>query len=167
MSDFNWDEIPEAQTAPKKAKREEIDVPAPIVAMAQKALDNGERTWQPLPTVELANQFLTFIRGAGDKTNPLSSVIAKIAEKDKDGKELKDGGKTVVYTVGERRGRKPGEEGQAEGSEEGQEGAEEGQEGSEEDGSAMQGPAEPDVPEGQNREVRNGAARNSGKTGNK
>lgn len=112
--DFNWEEIPEAVEVKREVKRDRPeDVPAYIVKLAQSAYDAKVRRWQELPDKPVAALFLTLIRAAGDHTTKdgqshPTTVLAKLAEKDKDGKDIPKSkqGKIVQYSVTERRGQK-------------------------------------------------------------
>lgn len=114
MSDFNWEEIPDAVEVKREAKRAVVEeVPPYIVKLAQSAYDSMVRRWQALPDKEVATLFLTLIRAAGDHTvkdgqpHP-TTVLAKLAEKDENGKDIPKSklGKVVTYSVTERRGQK-------------------------------------------------------------
>jgi hypothetical protein len=112
--DFNWEEIPEAVEVKREIKRDRPEeVPAYIVKLAQSAYDAKVRRWQELPDKPVAALFLTLIRAAGDHTSKdgqphPTTVLAKLAEKDANGKDIAKSklGKVVMYSVTERRGQK-------------------------------------------------------------
>ncbi len=116
MSDtFDWTALPEAESADRNVERRERpkDVPPSIVAMAQSAYEGEIKVWQSLPDKEVATLFLTLIRAAGDHTRKdgqphPTTVLAKLAVKDKEGKEIPKSraGKIVEFIVTERRGQK-------------------------------------------------------------
>ena len=115
MADFNWDELPAAIEEDKKPKRDTLsaeEIPPAIQKMAQAAVTSQKFHYQPLPHKDLADDFLKFIRAAGDFTDPVSTVLAKLVTEYKgaDGKTKKvTKGVMVRYSAGMRRGRKNGE----------------------------------------------------------
>lgn len=122
MSDFNWDELPSTVDVDKKPKRDtltEDQIPARIRGMAQAAVQSEKFHYQPLPHKDLADDFLKYIRAAGDFTSPASTILAKVVEEypGPDGKTRKvTRGTMVRYSAGLRRGRtaKPESDGNGE-----------------------------------------------------
>lgn len=95
MTDMNWDEIEVTDT--EVSSRLIIDVPAPLVALAQKSWESKSLRQATLKSAEIAAEFARLMRGAGDHTEPQTSMY------------VKQDGKNVKYRAGERRGRKPGD----------------------------------------------------------
>lgn len=111
MADFNWDELPETVDVDKAPKRETLtaeEIPSAIHKLAQNAVTSGKFHYQPLPHKDLGDDFLKFIRAAGDYTMPVSTVLAKlVTEYPENGKTKKvTRGVMVRYSAGMRRGRK-------------------------------------------------------------
>lgn len=90
---FDWDEIDVTDT--EVSSRQIIDVPAPLVALAQKSWDSQSLRQATLKTAEMAAEFARLMKGAGDHTDPQTSMY------------VKQDGKNVKYRAGQRRGRKP------------------------------------------------------------
>jgi hypothetical protein len=102
MADFNWEELPAQVEIDKAPKRD-----------TQTAVGSGKFHYQPLPHRDLADDFMKFIRAAGDHTEPASTILAKLVTeyKDAEGKTKKvTKGVMVRYSAGLRRGRKSEEE---------------------------------------------------------
>lgn len=119
MSDFSWDEMPKEIVQPKAAKRDTLtreEIPVAILGMANKALADQEFHYQPLPHKEIGDDFLKFIRAAGDFTDPKpSTILAKYVDEfpGPDGKTKKVAkGVMVRYSAGQRRGQKSSENGE-------------------------------------------------------
>lgn len=96
---FNWDEVEasveEVREQGHKAKRIE-DVPAKIVADAQKSRDNKKVYKVTFPTNAIAMHYAKLMRNAGPHVKPPAGMYVKCEE----------GSKTVEYSAGEPRGRK-------------------------------------------------------------
>lgn len=125
MADFNWDELPAQIEEDKKPKRDTLtreEIPAVILKLAQANVGSDKFAYQPLPHKDLADDFLKFIRAAGDFTTPVTTILAKLVDEYPDpanpGKTKKvTKGVVVRYSTGMRRGRKEGANGEgAEGS---------------------------------------------------
>lgn len=116
MSEFSWDELPAEVTVSKKDKRDTLkaeEIPAAIQKMAQVATTSGKFHYQPLPHKDLADDFMKFIRAAGDFTTPEPTTV--LAKSFAAGTEYPGGangkmvkvtrGVVVRYSAGKRRGR--------------------------------------------------------------
>ena len=128
MAEFNWDELPDQAEESKKPKRDtlsEEEIPAAIRKLAQSAVGSDKFHYQPLPTKDMAGDFMKFIRAAGDFTSPVSTILAKLVDEwvppGKKQKVKVTRGAVVRYSAGIRRGRKPGESDESDESEEGSE----------------------------------------------
>lgn len=96
--DVNWAEfeLPEVKEIESKT-RAVIDVPAPIVALAQRSLTKGVRLEMSFrgQKPEVISEFVRYMKAAGDHTTPQSSTTV-----------VQDG-IVVRFSAGQRRGRKP------------------------------------------------------------
>lgn len=118
MADFNWDELPAEVTEDKKPKRETLtaeEIPAAIQNLANVAAKSGKFHYQPLPHKDMVADFAKFIRAAGDFTDPVTTILARQVEEwvppGKTKKVKVTRGAVVRYSAGERRGRKPADDG--------------------------------------------------------
>lgn len=123
MSDFSWDEMPKEIVQAKAAKRDTLtaeEIPVAIQKMANAALADQEFHYQPLPHKEIGDDFLKFIRAAGDFTSPKpSTILAKYVDEypnpnPKAEKKILKVAKGVMvrYSAGQRRGQKSAENGE-------------------------------------------------------
>jgi hypothetical protein len=93
--EVDWDALEEIEDIELSTTRI-IPVPTKIVVMAQRSYDEKAMRQATLPSEAVAIEFERLMKGAGDHTEPITSIYVKRTD-------------TVVkYRAGDRRGRKAG-----------------------------------------------------------